>query len=482
MTPTISKFFVVWLPIFAITFILAVSVLSGSWLQLLMTASGIGYVLFTLFDPLNGLLVWILTSPYISSYIKISLPAGIPDVTFERVAVGSILLGLLLQFKLKTRQLVPFGVIEKVMLLFIAIGCVSVIFKSDNIGQYLLIFFDEYGIPFLLFVAAKNLFHSHDNIKKLQQVLFLLGLFFALHGIYQYLTHSTTDVNLGYDPAMGIHLSKGRAVGPFLNAVEYGGVLVITFLWTLYLALFDSQGLKRYLLIIGTGLMGLGVFVSLTRSVWLGFFASLLTIQIFKQHWRKILVTSIVGLTCVFLLISVIVPETYKFSQRAEEIETVYMRLVMYKAALVMSLAKPVFGYGVSKRAFVTGRKDYLSSVGSISAEWGDEAGPPHNQLLYILVQYGLLGVLPYIAIFYLIIKYSLNLIHQFPDKRSPQYQFVIFFWGTLAAYVMQGLFVDVDALLFLSSLFYIIAGVFEGFRYRIFLQNETTAIVRLQV
>jgi O-antigen ligase len=486
MVTTMSKLFLAWLPIFAICFILAIIVLSHLWLPLIEVASGIGFVLFTIFDPLKGFLAWLLISPWLSSYIQLSLPAGFPDLTLERVAIGSIVMGLLLQVISKTKRLLPIGVIEKVMILFITVGTFSVILRSDNMGGDLLIFFDEYATPFLFFVAAKNLFRSHDDIRKLYYALFLLGLCLALHGIYQYITHATPPMDYRYD-FINLedeqHIIEGRAVGPFLLGQVYGGVLTIIFLWTLHMVLVDSQGLKRFLLVIGLGLMSLGVFLSMTRSIWLSFFVSLFVIQIFNQKLRKIFVLSIAGLSIIFLLTWFTVSETTLFKQRIEgftqrigEPNTIYQRLVNYKAALMMSMDKPVFGYGRGKWTFMTARQDYLSSIGSVSAEWGTYAGPPHNQLLYIMVQYGLLGLVPYLVIFFLIIKSGLSSMRLLPDKRSLHYQFVIFFWGTLAAYFVQSQFVDISALTFLSIIFYILAGILEALRSRILLPNETTA------
>ncbi len=470
MDTTISKSFMVGLVSLAIACIVTMSVLAHAWIPLLLFASGIGFVLFTVIEPFKGILVWLLLYPYLRSYIQIPLPSGIPDLTFERVFIVCILLALIVQVILKTRQLVPIGMIEKVMILFITVGFVSTIFRSDDIGKELLIIFDENAIPFLLFAAAKNLFSSHDEVRKLNYVLVLLGLGLAFHGIYQYVTHATLAV--GYvDEAQlakfeGSHLLEHRAVGPFVLGQAYGGTLAIIFIWTLYLALFDSQEFKRFFLVIALGLMGLGVFLSLTRSVWLAFFVSLFIIQIFNQKLRKLFILSIAGLTIVFLVTWLILPERPQFMQRAAQVGTIYQRLANYRAALWMSLAKPVFGYGPSKETFLPARLDYLSGIGSITAEEARVASI-HNQYLNILLRYGLLGLIPYMAIFFLMIKSGLSLTRLLPDKQSSQYQFVIFFCGTLAAYLLQGLFADVAALTFLSSLFYISAGVLEGLRFR---------------
>ena len=73
--------------------------------------------------------------------------------------------------------------------------------------------------------------------------------------------------------------------------------------------------------------------------------------------------------------------------------DSVQQRLVAYKLALLMSLAKPVFGYGRGDEPFAIGRAEYLARIESDWLELGAEIGPPHNQYLYTLVQYGLIGL-----------------------------------------------------------------------------------------
>jgi hypothetical protein len=63
-----------------------------------------------------------------------------------------------------------------------------------------------------------------------------------------------------------------------------------------------------------------------------------------------------------------------------------------------------------------------------------------------------------------------------FPDSDSAQRQFVVLFWAMLASYLVQGLFADVIAFPFFTSLLFLFAGVLEGLLVRSLLLNGVTA------
>src|SRR3972149_2112166 len=259
------------LPCLAAGLLASVCVLFQWWLPLAAILFGLPLALLLISEPFRALIMWLLLSPALGSYIKLSLPVGIPDITFDRLVVGCIVLSLALQVMFRGGRLLPVGQTEKAMLLFIIIGLLSLFFRSQRRGSEFLIFLDEYGVPFLLFVAANNLFQSHEQIRQLVRVLFLVGVYLGVYGIYQFLAHGDIVMAHGDDlKALG-HLLEGRAVGPFLNGAVYGTVLIFAFVWTLYLIPLERWGRAQFFIGIGLALIALGMFLSLTRAVWIGF-------------------------------------------------------------------------------------------------------------------------------------------------------------------------------------------------------------------
>jgi O-antigen ligase len=369
--------------------------------------------------------------------------------------------------------------VEKAMFLFFIMGALEVVLRSSSKGSELLIFFDEYGIPFLLFVAAKTLFHSAADIKKLVGALFLLGLYLALHGTYQFLAYGDLATAYESGPETLGHLLEGRAVGPFSNSAFYGGILTYAFGWTLYLFRSERWAHAKLFIIIGLGMIGLAIFFSLSRAVWVSFLVSLFLVQVFDRKWRKPFALCLGALLLLsFFFVSFRGSEPSRFKERFGAADTIHQRLASYRATILMILAKPFVGYGRGDDPFFTGRAEFLAKVDSPWVGAAADMGPPHNQYLYMLVQYGLVGLVLYGAIVFNIIRSGASLMRMFPDSESAQRQFVICFWGMLAAYLVQGLFADVAAFPFLGALLYVFAGVVDRLRLEVLLLNRGTVQV----
>lgn len=453
----------------------SVCVLFQWWMPLAAVLLGLPAALLLISEPFKALIMWLLLSPALGSYIKLSLPVGIPDLTFDRLVIGCIVFALALQVMFRRGRLLPAGQTEKAMVLFVVLGLLDVFFRSPTRGSDFLIFLDEYGVPFLLFMVAKNLFHSHEQIQQFLRVLFLVGVYLAVYGIYQFLTRGSMVLADDIDPATLGHLIEGRAVGPYASGAIYGTVLTFAFVWTLYLVPFERWAGAQVCIVIGLVLMGLGIFFSVTRAVWVGFLGALFVVQLFDRKWRKPFVLCLTALTLLVSAAWFKRSDTSLVHARLVAEDSVQQRLVAYKLALLMSLAKPVFGYGRGDKPFAIGRVEYLARIQSDWLELGAEIGPPHNQYVYTLVQYGLIGLIAYGAIFFAIVRSGITLMRMVPDPDSAQRQFVIFFWGMLAAYLVQGLFADVVAFPFLGALLFIFAGILDRLRLEVLSLNRGT-------
>ena len=455
------------LPSLAAGLLASVCVLFQWWLPLAAVLFGLPMVLFLVSEPFKALIMWLLLSPALGSYIKLSLPVGIPDITFDRLVVGCILLAFTLRVMFRGGRLLPAGQTEKAMLVFAVIALLSLVFRGLSRGSEFLIFIDEYAVPFLLFAAAKNLFQTHEQIQQIVRALFLVGVYLTLYGIYQFLTHGDIVTAYDIDPETLGHLLEGRAVGPFLNAAVYGTILTFAFVWTLYLVLFERWTGAQFLIGIGLALIGLGTFLSLTRAVWVGFFVALFVVQLLDRKWRKPFALCLAGLIFLSSIAWLKRSDSSLVHARLVAEDTVQQRLVSYKLALLMILAKPLFGYGSGDDPFAIGRAEFLARIDSDWLELGAEIGPPHNQYLYMLVQFGLIGFIAFGAIFLSMVKSGVTLMRMVPDHGSAQRQFVILFWGMLTAYLVQGLFADVVAFPLVNSLLFLFAGILERLRLK---------------
>jgi hypothetical protein len=443
----------------------ASAALGGWWLYLTAAVLGIGAVLLTLAQPIHGLLGFIVLAPELSPYAQLNLPAGVPDLTFPRAAVGLVAAALLVGVLFATRRLRPLVAVEKVMLAFVILVYVDLYVRSPSFESDALIVFDEFATPFLFFYFARNLIRTSAALEKFAYAMVLTGLVLAFHGIFQYATYGS----IGEEGAAVTeersdtgHVEKGRAAGPFINAVEFGGSVGFALVWGLFLFFYRTGGLQRLALLPLAGILGLAAVLSLTRAVWLGLLVGILTVAVFDRRYRVAILTGVAAAGVIGVLVLGLVSDDSRMEERAFSTEPMYIRLVMYRAALSMIVERPVFGYGRGESTFVDERQRHLVSVGSIPADFGNMAGPPHNVYLFTLLQWGVVGLGLYLAIFYLLIRRAMSWRRAGKDDSLAR-ACAAFSLAATAIYMIQAVFADVVAFTFLTNVYFLGAGAFEG-------------------
>lgn len=479
----------IWLWSLPIGLLVTIAVLSERWKLVGKGLGGLGFVLLTLAYPMAGLLIWVTLGPGISSYVKLDLPPGVPDLSMERVTVASLLIALGIQVIVRTRRLTHPEGIEKTMLLFWILVAGDIWFRGGSFGSDMLVFLDEFGVPFLLFYIAKNLVSTPREACKLPYAFMLLGLYLGIWGLVQYVLYGATggpstgavdtkvvEGVLQYEAVEG-HLQRGRAVGPFYNAAEYGGIVVYGFLWTLFIVLHLTRGATRFFLLVPLALSSLGVVLSLTRSVWLSFLVATVLIAAFDRRWRRSILAGLATAVAGGVLVAgVMLANPQRLEERTFELVPIYQRLIMYEAATLMILESPVIGYGKGKSAFVSQRQKYVSNIGSISADYGLQAGPPHNVYLYTLLQWGLVGFIPYMALFVFLVRSAMMLRRLPAGDHRIERRFADFFLASTCVYLILGVFLDVATLNVFTSLYFVLGGAVEGMRYRVYQPSRQLA------
>lgn len=441
----------------------AIGVISGTWWILIAGVAGLIGSLLTLAKPVLGIFGLVVLGPEITSYARLSLPSGIPDLTVPRLAVGLVATSMLVSFHLGLRGLRPIIDVEKAMLGFIAVVYLDLFIRVGDVGSQSLELLDEFVAPFLLFYLTRNLFRARSEIKKFCYAMALSGVVLASHGAYQFATHSGGGQPMasasGGRSDTG-HVETGRATGPFDNAAEYGCFVSFAFLWTLFLVLHESRGLERFALLIALGVIGMGALLSLGRAIWLALALAVLLIAWLERRWRFAIVVCCLAVVVVGAVgVVVVAPDQNRVEDRYGAMGPIYMRVVVYRAALTMFLEKPILGYGRGERTFVVERQDHLKPVFGIPAYWGNMLGPPHNSFLFTLVQWGLVGLVFYVSVIYFLLRRAWRVVTTL-EENSLERRLSVIFLATSVIFLTQAMFADSMMLLYLSMGYFIGAGV----------------------
>jgi hypothetical protein len=366
----------------------------------------------------------------------------------------------------KGARLAPFGIVELVMLVLVAIMTSDLVRSGNPISDGLQDY-DERIRPILLFLAARNLFGSLRDLRRVTAIVVLLGCYLALHGGYQYLTYGTiaTDaavedpiLKVGDDRVNESHLAQGRAVGPFVNGTEYGGVAAIAFMSALFVGLYQTRRLSRIAPLATLPIIGAAIVMSSTRSVWLGAFLAVLLMAWLDRRRRASLIAAIVGVTIVAGAGAyVLLPADSVIEERASSLEPIRARLIMYNIGLRIAVRKPLTGYGRGAPSRIAARRE-LYSLGTPDAELA--AGQFHNIFMMTLVEWGVFALAAYVALLVLLLRGAIELRRRLAHEAGLVYHFAGLFLAAGLVFIVQGMFVDLTAFLYLNGLFFFLAGV----------------------
>lgn len=446
-----------WLAPLAVALLIAVMVLSFKWLGLAMILLGIGFFAFLFVSPLAVLLIWLVLSPIMDFYLRLSLGAGIPDITFTRGVVVGVFFVVLMQSIFRMRRLWSISPTEKSMLAFSAMALFTLLFMH-NTTQDLQLLLDGYIVPFILFFLAKNLIQEEKDILHLLKTGAIAGSYLAAVGTLQFFTNINLFVPEGFE---SIH--ENRATGPFINAVQYGGVVSVFFLSTFYLYTLQHRGVYRTILVFSLLLMALSVLLSMTRASWGALFLACILIAIFIPKYKNIMIKLPIFLLTGGVVILLMMPGTSAFQERAFELGPIYSRLALYATGLNTALDNPLLGNGFGRYSFFEASRDNLVTFSGISESLGLGLDVPHNEFLHMLVMLGGVGLWLYIYIYYYTIRSSYILYQYTEGKEFKFRKFMIFFWAISMVVILNGLVADFIFFTYFNGLYFLIAGTVMG-------------------
>ncbi len=306
---------------------------------------------------------------------------------------------------LETRKLLS------VLLILIFIFVFSLLITIDpHKGMRVIIL---YITLFLLFFLIVQEIKNKERLCYFLKHYMFIGLLLSLFGLAQfvgYFFRFDPDALLfkGIEPSsFKIPLGPLKALSYRINSLfndsnNFAGYLNSVF--PLFLAgMFNYFKFKskKQLLIFGLSafFVGLALFLTLSRSGWMGMFFGLLTLlidrrrQIFNRRNLKYLIG--ISLILFFLIYPFLNILTYTVELRLEEKNSKGIHIYVAKSAWSMFLNNPLLGVGIGNFGEHYGR--YYRP--------GHEYYNPHSAFLAILSEVGLIGFLFYMLFYYYVLK-----------------------------------------------------------------------------
>ncbi len=326
--------------------------------------------------------------PFVGRFVL--LDAGsLPDITVERIA---LLVAIVLCGERVWRQRRHTVVkADRLMMMALGVGLATPLLmlsalRSPDVANAVRVFLDSYLLPSAIFLMCAAVLWSEREITGFMR--------FAMAGVLAWTGVAGFEMATGVSVFAGIDYSAlgrdyVRAAGPLLSPPALG--------WAT--SVFATAGTAW---ILGARRTFAGVFgvaaafgasaMSLTRSAWLG--AGLGVMAVIgrlggRSRWRFVIL-GVLGAGISVMVLWHLGAQTV--AERAGNEGTINNRLIMLATSWVLIRRSPFFGIGLA--SYADASRPVLTTFGELSASYGTGVLAPHNTIVLVAVEAGLLTAL----------------------------------------------------------------------------------------
>jgi len=397
----------------------------------------------------NGIILGLVTGTSIFELFKEEV-GSLPIISLERVVWLIVLIIFLLKQRRGETERLPLDWIERSMCVFLMVIVMSLFSQgSIEMGQggigTLGIFSRGFAIPFLAYFIARRGVRTNEQMYAFFAGLGLVALYLVVTGLGEswginWLVFPKFVLN----PDMGIHYGKVRGI--FLNA-SWNGLAIAMSLPVLIWLFFIEQGVRRWLWLLVAILAAVPLTFTMQRAAWLSAAAALGVTALSWPSRRTLLVGSLVfGVTGGFFVTSDMLVR--RMEKKVQDQSTIDIRIALVKTGLNMFQDNPVTGVGFNRFGEeVNKHSPYYYTVGETYS---------HNGILTILAELGLVGFLPYMAIFGFLLFESFDVYRRHPNLQA----FIGVLWGVTAAFAVMIMAVEMRGNLYPSTLLFALWGM----------------------
>ncbi len=341
--------------------------------------------------------VWIAASPWLSFVLR--YPDLKSVVTFDRIVIPAIVLGLLARAVRRDGRLPAIHVGELAAMAFGVVALASVAAVSVEKGYALRTAVDAFLLPAMLLYAVRGGFDVEGGRVAVVTGAIVLGLTLPLPGAFEFLTGSDLFV---YSGASIFRTGIVRPNGPFITDNSYamvGAMLAIFLVWSARALSVRIRGVAQTVWVLAVAGAFLTAALPLFRTVLATLVVALAMPMLVALRVRALARTALVGVVLVIAALPAIlaVSGTAVFRDRILDPSSGFSRAATYLAGADIVSDHPILGVGL------TNYHDYfLEKFGEawyVEVETvGDEGAEsyPHNNVLSVWAELGLLGLVPF--------------------------------------------------------------------------------------
>lgn len=372
------------------------AVASSQW-ELVVTAVFMGVcVLIGIRYPRRGLLLALVLHPFANfMFLNFRLADGLPDVSLTRVMIGLLIGVLFARSMTGHHKLAPLTGIEWAMLATLA-GLGVAVWRAEATTSALQWVFDYFIAPFLIYYVARDTTINTSALNRVLWAIATVGAISAAYGVYTQITGHILFIEgeltgpLWYSE--NLRIMRGLFDAPHVFGAVFSLAIPVQFYLMIKAPTHNSRVLAALMLAITT----LGLFFTYKRTAWIATLASLMVIQFYFPRFRRVLlaIVAVVGLVS-WMYADQITDSAVATERVGEGADTFNGRIELWQTAWDYIQREPWLGYGL----FASKNYTNLRAI--------------ESHYLWILLDAGLLGFIPYVLMFVLLIRLVLKLIHR---------------------------------------------------------------------
>ena len=388
---------------------------------------------------------------------------GLPDLYLDRMML--IWLGMVFLIKSVVGKRIPTG--PYTLDLFILCHGLYILARVYiQHMHYIQPWFMSIAIPYCAYFLAKNIIDDSRRIRVLWWVLLGLVVYYSFTSIVEKYRIDALIFPRNIIEAKELEF-RGRSIGPFIQPGVFGTSFAMLLPIHLYFLATVRSRLAKVLVGACFVAAAVGLMFTYTRGSWLAGAAGLGVAAILNRRRYLPLLAPAAVIGCLVGLFVLGVGHDKFMKERFENEDTLGSRVGTAATALRVWRDSPVFGVGFFQFGRV--REDYIEPVnapllGTIRfSQYRDN--PLHDIYLGPLAEDGLVGAVLQYGIYFLILRNILRKRRSLAGDRHFTELILPVCIGSFAAYFVGGLAFDYRFFSFMGALFYMTAGILEGYR-----------------
>jgi O-antigen ligase len=413
-------------------------------------------------DPVRGLLLWVVISPYARFIpLDVALGHGIPDLKLDRIIAGLLIIVVIAQIAARKRRLTPFVWADLWLVLFTLITFQTYVRSPMSLTQLLQAYLDRWLVPMIAYFGARQYLTSRRDVGKLASSLALIGVYLGVIAIHEQLTGVTWFY---VENRSLVYTEDVRRVVGLLGNPATLAACVATAAPFVAMALVEARkGWRKVVYSAVLLVMAAGVALCYNRAGWVAFVAGLLVMVPFYARFRKAFVPVFIAAAVGLVAFGGALMALPSVQERVLAQKPIEYRSAVWGIALRVLADFPAAGVGQGYYARL-----YNRYARGADYQYFDPNNPrvepsPHNSLLAIAVNGGLMVLLPYLGFLLAFVLSTWRFFRRTRERDLPGREVLVAAWGAFVSYNVTGVFADMALVTYPTILFMVAAGAALG-------------------